>query len=88
MPTAIFPGEVFADKNDGRVIGKNWIDFIIDDKIVVDLKAKPFITRDDYYQMQRYLRLENLKLGLIINFQSKYLRPKRILNSQYSHILA
>lgn len=68
----------------GQLVGKNWADFIIETKIVVDLKAKSFVERADYYQMQRYLNLTNIKLGLIINFQSKYLKPKRVLNSQYS----
>ncbi|HDH31199.1 MAG TPA: GxxExxY protein [Candidatus Wolfebacteria bacterium] len=65
-------------------MGKNWADFIIEEKVVIDLKAKPYIERSDYYQMQRYLNLANIKLGLIINFQNKYLKPKRVLNSQYS----
>jgi len=68
-------------------VGKNWVDFIIEGKIAVDLKAKPYIERSDYYQMQRYLNLMNIKLGLIINFQNKYLKPKRVLNSQYSQNL-
>ena len=66
---------------------KNWADFIIENKIIVDLKAKPFVERNDYFQMQRYLRICNFKLGLIINFQNKYLKPKRVINSQYSQNL-
>ena len=66
---------------------KNWTDFIVEDVIIIDLKAKPFIERSDYIQMQRYLRICNLKLGLIINFQTKYLKPKRVINSQYSQNL-
>lgn len=59
-------------------------DFIIENKIIIDLKAKSFITKDDYNQMQRYLKSSNLKLGMIINFRSFYLKPKRIINSEYS----
>ncbi|MBI4034059.1 MAG: GxxExxY protein [Candidatus Brennerbacteria bacterium] len=72
---------------EGEAVGKNWIDFLVNCEegwIIVDLKAKPFIERKDYYQTQRYLELKNIKLGLIINFQNKYLRPKRVLNSRYS----
>jgi GxxExxY protein len=56
-------------------------DFIIDNKIIIDIKAKKFITKDDYYQMQRYLQNAKLELGLIINFRTTYLKPKRVLNS-------
>lgn len=63
----------------------NLPDFTIDDKIIVDLKAKSFITKEDYFQMQRYLNACNLELGLIINFRCYFLKPKRILNySLYS----
>lgn len=61
----------------------NRVDFFIDEKIILDVKAKPFITKEDYNQMQRYLIGANLKLGLIVNFRNSFLKPKRILNSKY-----
>jgi len=59
---------------------RNTPDFIVVDKIIVDLKAKDFITKEDYFQMRRYLVSYNKELGLIINFRQKYLYPKRVLN--------
>lgn len=58
----------------------NFVDFRINDIILLDIKCKPFITKDDYFQMRRYLELCDLDLGLIVNFRNKYLMPKRILN--------
>ena len=55
----------------------NIIDFIIDDKIVLELKAKPLILKGDFYQIQRYLQDSGLKLGLLVNFRNRYLRPIR-----------
>ena len=57
----------------------NIIDFLVEDKIVLELKAKPIVTKQDYYQTQRYLQVLDIDLGIIINFQQEYLRPKRIL---------
>lgn len=57
----------------------NIIDFLIDNKIILENKAKRIITKDDYYQLQRYLQALNIKLGMIINFREKYLKPKRIV---------
>ncbi len=68
-----------SDSADG-----NRVDFLIYDKILVDFKAKRIITKEDYIQMQRYLRAANLELGLIVNFRATYLKPKRVLNSGYS----
>ena len=60
----------------------NFTDFIIEGKILVDLKAKPFIEKSDYFQMKRYLEIANLELGVIVNFQDKYLKPKRVLGKK------
>ena len=39
-----------------------------------------FITKEDYYQMKRYLVSCNKDLGIIVNFREYYLKPKRVLN--------
>ena len=64
----------------------NKVDFLIEGKIIIELKAKNFITKEDYVQTQRYLRGADLKLGLIINFRDSHLKAKRVLNSQYSDV--
>lgn len=62
----------------------NRVDFLIEDTIIIDLKAKKFITKEDYIQMQRYLQCADLELGLIVNFRDTFLKPKRVLNSSFS----
>ena len=59
---------------------RNRIDFLIDDKIILEIKAKRFISKEDYNQTQRYLQTSGKDLGMIINFRNSYLKPKRILN--------
>ncbi len=59
----------------------NRVDFLVEGRVVVDCKAKNFITKEDYYQMQRYLDSAKLELGLIVNFRDAHLKPKRVLNS-------
>jgi GxxExxY protein len=68
--------ESFKGENNSR----NIIDFIIDDKIILEVKAKRVILKDDYFQIKRYLTSSDYKLGLLVNFRSKYLSPKRILS--------
>ncbi len=55
-------------------------DFIIDNKILLEIKAKPTITLEDIRQVHRYLIASELPLGIIVNFRSKKLIFKRILN--------
>lgn len=57
----------------------NTIDFLVDDKIVLELKAKRIITREDYYQLQRYLQSLNVRLGIVVNFRNPYLKPVRVV---------
>jgi GxxExxY protein len=66
----------FEGENERR----NIPDFIVEDTIVVDLKAKRIITKEDYYQMRRYLNAFSKELGIIVNFREYYLKPKRVLN--------
>ena len=63
----------------------NKVDFLVNNKIILEIKAKNFITKDDYFQTLRYLEAAKLELGMIINFRSRHLKPKRILNSKVNY---
>jgi len=66
----------------GSDIEGNQLDFVIEDSIIIDVKAKKYITKQDYIQMQRYLNATNCKLGIIVNFREQSLKPKRVINSK------
>ena len=59
----------------------NKVDFAINNKLLVDFKAKSVVTKEDYYQMNRYLEASGCELGLIVNFRNKYLKPIRVIRS-------
>lgn len=69
-------------KREYEIAAGNKVDFLINDEIILDVKAKKFILKDDYFQMQRYLQSSGKELGLIINFRNVYLKPKRVLNTK------
>ena len=60
-------------------IDTNKADFIVEESILLELKAKPIVSKADYVQIQRYLQATKIKLGLLINFRNKYLKPIRII---------
>lgn len=66
---------------EGEMI-RNKIDFLVENKIILEIKTKRILTREDYYQVKRYLTALKKKLAILVNFRQKYLKPKRILNSQ------
>ena len=74
------------DSFNGERKRRNIPDFIIENKIVVDFKAKRIITKEDYFQMRRYLASSKYRLGIIINFRQKVLSPKRVLNTEMKHL--
>jgi len=61
-------------------VGGNQADFLIANKVIIECKAKPVVTKEDYYQVLRYLRASDKRLALLVNFRNTYLKPKRIVN--------
>jgi GxxExxY protein len=68
-------------------IGKYFFDFLIDNKIILEIKAIPCFKNSDYKQVSAYLKSKNIKLGILANFRTDKLTYKRILNPSiiYSH---
>ncbi len=59
-------------------------DIIIDDKIIVEIKSKPFITKEDEKQFWGYLKGSKYKLGFLINFGPRQLTIKRLIYTNKS----
>ena len=57
----------------------NILDFMIENKIILEMKNTRILTKENYRQIQNYLQQTNIKLGLLVNFRSKYLKPIRII---------
>lgn len=62
---------------DGKRIGYIRMDFLIENKIVVELKVRDEIYKKDIAQILSYMRIKNIKTGLILLFTSNGVRPKR-----------
>lgn len=54
-------------------------DFIVDDKIILELKAVEKISSSHVKQTLNYLAASKLKLGIIVNFGEDQLTYKRVL---------
>jgi GxxExxY protein len=64
-----------------EVIGNNYLDFLIDDIVIIELKRSDFYSKKYIDQVSNYLKVSELKLALLINFTSSGVRCKRIVNS-------
>ena len=57
----------------------NTVDFLIDNKIIVEIKSSSYTTRVDEKQLYYYLRNSNYEIGLLVNFSTPKLYIKRII---------
>jgi len=67
----------------GRKIGERRVDFLIDEKISVELKAIIKLEPVHFAQARNYLEAYNLEVGLLLNFGSISLEFKRLENPKF-----
>lgn len=56
---------------EGEKVGIYIPDIVINKVIFLELKCKPFVSKDDINQFWYYLTVTGLKLGFLINFGAK-----------------
>lgn len=68
-------------------IGARGVDFLVEEKISVELKA--IINLEDVHiaQAMNYLEAYNLEIGLLINFGAKRLQFHRLTNKKYNPLI-
>ena len=60
-------------------IGTRRADFVVEEKILVELKAVKELDDDHLAQILNYLKAYKLEVGLLINFGGKSLKFKRVV---------
>lgn len=55
----------------GRVVGDYIADIVVDNKIILELKAIPFLTSHNTSQIINYLTITGCKVGYLLNFGEK-----------------
>lgn len=65
----------------GKALGSYIPDFVIDGKIIVEIKASIFTTNDYVRQQQSYLKASKYEVGYLVNFCTPRLFIKRSVYS-------
>jgi GxxExxY protein len=65
------------------LIGKRRVDFLIYEKISVELKAVINLEDVHFAQAINYLEAYNLEIGLLLNFGARSLEYKRLTNKKF-----
>lgn len=63
----------------GQNISTYIADFIIEDKVIVEIKTVEFLTKVHTAQVLNYLKASGYKVGLILNFARPRLEYKRVV---------
>ncbi len=67
-------------KYKGIIIGRQYLDFLVEDKIIVEIKKGNIFSKRHVDQVMNYLKTNNLKLAILINFTNNGIVSKRIIN--------
>lgn len=65
----------------GRKIADYYFDFVIENSIVLEIKSKKFFANSDFQQLKNYLKIKNLKLGILASFSTDSVKFARVINN-------
>jgi GxxExxY protein len=60
-----FPIDVYYN---GINVGKYFADIIVEEKVIIEIKAKEAICKEHEYQLINYLKATDVEIGLLLNF--------------------
>ena len=64
----------------GVVVGKNYFDFLVDGKVIIEIKSLSRFSKGHFDQTKNYLTVSKLQLALLINFGNEGVQCKRVVN--------
>lgn len=63
-----------------KPLAKFFLDFDVEDKIIIELKVRPRLGYIDIKQTQQYLKITGYKLAILIYYTKEGVKYRRILN--------
>ena len=69
----IFAVAQFAIKvfYEGEVMGEYYADILVDNKVIVEIKAAKRLVEENEAQLLNYLKATDIEVGLLLNFGTK-----------------
>ena len=56
---------------EGELVGEHLADILVDNKVIVELKAVKSLIKDHHAQLLNYLKATDIEVGLLLNFGPK-----------------
>ncbi len=74
------PIKVFYDDD---IIGDYYADIIVNEVVIIELKAVEFIIPEHEVQLVNYLKATEIEVGLLLNFGNKPQYKRRVFTKDY-----
>jgi len=74
------PVEVFYDS---KVVGQYFADIIVNDCVIIELKAADGLIEEHEAQLINYLKATNIEVGLLLNFGSDPQYKRKAFSNKY-----
>jgi GxxExxY protein len=85
---------LFADKQkpisvkyNHKVIGEYFADIIVENKVIVELKATEHLCPEHEAQLVNYLKATDIEVGLLINFGKKPEFRRKVFSSEFKNMI-
>jgi len=62
----------------GKIVGQYYADLLVDETVIVELKAVSVLTAEHQAQVINYLKATNIQVGLLVNFGRPKIEIKRL----------
>lgn len=56
---------------EGNEVGDYFADLVVDDKVIIELKASEALCKEHEFQLINYLKATDIEVGLLLNFGKK-----------------
>ena len=70
---------------EGKEVGNYFADLIVNDSVIIELKAAESLREEHEAQLLNYLKATEIEVGLLLNFGSKAQFKRKVFSNQYKN---
>ncbi len=71
---------------DGLIIGEYYADIIVNECVIIELKAAENLCSEHECQLVNYLKASEIEVGILLNFGKKPEFKRRVLTAEYKNL--
>ncbi len=71
---------------DGLIIGEYYADIIVNERVIIELKAAENLCLEHECQLVNYLKASEIEVGILLNFGKRPEFKRRVLTAEYKNL--